>query len=132
MTTSAAAQRELLFGVADYAVFAVSLIIPLGIGVFFFLYKRDQRSTDEFLVGDRSINFVAVALSILASLLNGIFVIGTPAEMHYNGTEMSLIVIGLGLAIVITAHLFIPKYQTMKFTSAYEVSECGARVQIPS
>jgi Na+/proline symporter len=82
--------RERLFRWADYLVFALSLAIPLAIGVFFFFYKRkEQQGPENYLVGDRSINFVAVALSILASLLNGIFVIGTPAEMHYYGVEIS-------------------------------------------
>lgn len=115
-------EGDLKFSAADYVVFSISLAIPLGIGVFFFFYKRSEHSTEEFLVGDRSMNFVAVALSILASLLNGIFVIGTPAEMHYYGTQMALIVVGMAIAIIVTAHLFIPKYQSMKFTSAYEVS----------
>jgi SSS family transporter len=116
--------RERLFRWADYLVFALSLAIPLAIGVFFFFYKRkEQQGTENFLVGDRSINFVAVALSILASLLNGIFVIGTPAEMHYYGVEISYMVIGLLIAIAITAHLFVPTYQSMRFTSAYEYVE---------
>jgi magnesium-transporting ATPase (P-type) len=119
--TTAATPGELLFSWADYLVFAISLAIPLAIGIFFYFYKRNEHSTEDFLVGNRSMNFVAVALSILASLLNGVFVIGTPAEIHYYGTEISLTVVGLLIAVVISAHTFIPKYQTMKFTSAYEV-----------
>jgi len=124
----AAVPADLLFAWSDYLVFAISLAIPLAIGIFFYFYKRAEHNTEDFLVGNRSMNFVAVALSILASLLNGTFVIGTPAEMHYNGTELALVVLGLGGAVVVVSHLFIPKYQKMQFTSAYEVTSYRRRV----
>ena len=112
---------DLLFAWSDYLVFAISLAMPLAIGIFFYFYKRQEHNTEDFLVGNRSMNYVAVALSILASLLNGSFVIGAPAEMHYNGTEFALLVLGLAGSTILVAHFFIPSYQKMKFTSAYEV-----------
>jgi SSS family transporter len=111
------------FSTPDYVVFAISLAIPLVIGVFFFFYNLKSNTTANFLMGDRSINFVAVALSILASLLNGIFVIGIPAEIHYYGVRITLVVIGMLLAIIVVSHAYAPKYQEMKFTSAYEYVE---------
>lgn len=113
---------DLRFTWADYLVFAISLALPLAIGIFFYFYKRKEHSTEDFLVGNRSMNYVAVALSLLASLINSSFVIGVPAEIHYNGTEFGLLVIGLAIALTIVANLFIPSYQRMKFTSAYEAS----------
>jgi Na+/proline symporter len=107
--TAAPAERSLLFTAPDYVVFALSL------------YSLKSNTVENFLLGERSINFVAVALSILAALINGVFVIGIPAEMHYYGTTMTLLIIGLLLSMVITSHIFIVKYQTMTFTSAYEV-----------
>jgi len=113
--------NELKFSWQDYLVFAVSLGIPLGIGVFFFFHKRRQQSTESFLLGDRSLNVVAVGMSLIASILNGIFIIGLPAEVHYHGVEVTYIVIAAVIITVFGAHVFIPQYQRMKFTSAYEV-----------
>jgi Na+/proline symporter len=110
-----------VFSTPDYVVFGFSLGIPVAIGLFFFFYKRKQNTVENFLLGERSINFVAVALSILAALINGVFVIGVPAEVHYYGIEMALIVVGLFISIVFASHLYVPKYQKMFFTSAYEV-----------
>ena len=121
---SAAVRRrldELKFSAADYVVFAVSLAVPVVIGVFFFCHKRRQQSTESFLVGDRSLNVVAVAMSLIASILNGIFIIGLPAEMHYHGTEMTYMAVAAAVVTVLAAHVFIPKYHRMRFTSAYEV-----------
>ena len=112
---------ELKFSWQDYVVFAASLAVPLAIGVFFCLHKRRQNSVESFLVGDRSLNVVAVAMSLIASVVNAIFVIGLPAEIHYHGTEVTHLVIAAVAVTAVGAHVFIPQYQRMKFTSAYEV-----------
>jgi uncharacterized membrane protein len=122
LTAASASGKNLFFTWQDYLVFSISLALPIGIGIFFFFYKRKQNTIEMFLMGERSINFVAISLSILASIINGIFVIGTPAEMHYYGMTQSYIIVGLLLAVIIVSHLFVPKYQKMTFTSAYEVS----------
>jgi len=122
--------KELQFSWQDYLVFAVSLTIPLGVGIFFFFYKRKQQSTESFLVGDRSLNVVAVGMSLTASILNGIFIIGLSAEMHYHGVEMTYMVIASTVVAVVSAHVFIPRYHRMKFTSAYEVRRLIVRYHV--
>ena len=66
-------------------------------------------------------NVVAVAMSLIASILNGIFIIGLPAEVHYHGVEMTYMVIAAVVITVLSAHVFVPQFRRMKFTSAYEV-----------
>ena len=61
---------------ADYAVFALSLAVSLGIGIFFALYGSRQRDTNEYLLGGNTMNPVAVGLSVAASILNAVFLIG--------------------------------------------------------
>ena len=64
---------------ADYAVFALSLAVSLGIGIFFAFYGSRQRDTKEYLLGGKSMNPIAVGLSLFASLVNGVFLIGKSA-----------------------------------------------------
>ena len=118
---------ELTFSWHDYVVFAIFLTIPLGIGIFYCFYKRKQQSTESILLGDRSLNVFAVGMSLSASLLNGIFIIGFPAEMHYHGVKMTYWVISSVLATVVVAHVFIPLYHQWKFTSVYEV-RCSTQI----
>jgi len=118
--------HELNFSWQDYLVFAISLAIPLGIGIFFFFYKRKLQSTESFLVGDRSLNAVPVGISLVVSGLNGVFIIGHSAEMHYHGVKMTYNFIALVIFTVVSAHVFIPQYRRMKLTSVYEV-RCAHR-----
>ena len=61
---------------ADYVVFSLSLLLSLGIGFFFACYGKKQADTKEYLQGGGNMNPVAVGLSIAASLLNAVFLIG--------------------------------------------------------
>ena len=49
------------------------------IGVFFLIMdmkKKAHENADDFLMAGRSMNFFPVALSMLASILNGVFILG--------------------------------------------------------
>jgi len=113
--------NKLQFSWQDYLIFATSLTIPLAIGVFFFFYKRQQQSTDSLLVGDRSLNVIVVAMSLIVSMLNGIFIIGLTAEIHYHGVKMTYMAFAAVTVVVFFAHTFVPRYHHMQVTSAYEV-----------
>jgi len=114
-----------MFSWQDYVLFVSSLAVPLAIGLFFFLRRRrhgQRQSVESFLVGDRSLNVVAVGMSLIASILNAVFVIGLPAEVHYHGTEVTYMVVAALVITVLGAHVFIPHYQRLQCTSAYEVN----------
>eukprot|EP00058_Branchiostoma_floridae_P024193 XP_002609683.1 hypothetical protein BRAFLDRAFT_83696 [Branchiostoma floridae] len=68
------------FSVADYAVFAVSLLISAGIGLYYALTGGKQRTTQEFLMADRKMSAVPVAMSLMASFCSAIALLGQPAE----------------------------------------------------
>ena len=68
--------ENLEFHWADYVVFALSLILSLSIGFFFAIRDRNKVDSSEYLMGGKGMNPVAVGLSISASLLNAIFLIG--------------------------------------------------------
>jgi len=80
------------------------------------------------LVGDRSLNVVAVAMSLIASVLNGIFVVGLSAEVHYHGVEMTYMVVAAVVITSLGAHIFIPRFRRMRLTSAYEVDPILRRI----
>lgn len=61
---------------ADYVVFACSLAVSLGIGFYFALAGWKKQNTQDYLLGGNNMNPVAVGLSMCASLLNAVFLIG--------------------------------------------------------
>ncbi|XP_048251446.1 sodium-coupled monocarboxylate transporter 1-like [Haliotis rufescens] len=112
-----------VFGAADYVVFALVLAVSAAIGVFYAFWGNRQKTTGEFLMGGRDMKIVPVAISILVSFMSAILILGTPAEMYREGTQYYLYTFGLIGAIVISAVLYVPLLYPLKYTSSFEYLE---------
>lgn len=111
------------FTALDYVLFGLTLAVSAGIGIFYAIKDRNRNNTKEFLLAGGKMNPIPVSLSILASFMSAITLLGTPAEM-YNYTTMYFY-IGIGYLLVVSsaAHLFIPVFYRLRVTSAYEYLE---------
>ena len=67
-------------------------------------------------------HYFPVALSMMASFLSAIFVLGTPAEIYTFGTVYFYLAISYYTGLPIAAYFYLPVYHKLKLTSAYEVS----------
>lgn len=107
--------------VLDLIIFTLMLVISAGIGIFYSCRGDKQRTTNEFLMANRSMSVVPVAISILVSFVSAILVLGTPAEMYVNGTQYTLYVVGVVLAVIIANLIFVPLLYPLRLTSSFEV-----------
>ena len=110
-----------IFTGADYAVFALCLIISALIGLFFACTGNRQRTSKEFFLGDGKMSPFPVSVSLVASFVSAITVLGTPAEVYIYGSMFWIIgfaFIGAGLM----STLFIPIFMRIGITSNNEVS----------
>ncbi|XP_067122328.1 sodium-coupled monocarboxylate transporter 1-like [Centruroides vittatus] len=112
-----------LFHVADYAVFAVMLAISAFIGIYYACSGSKQKTTDEFLMGGRSLSVFPVSMSILASFMSAITLLGTPAEIYQYGTQYWIINLAFIIVMPATAYCYLPVYYNLNITSAYEYLE---------
>jgi Na+/pantothenate symporter len=71
------------FGVVNYVVFAAMLLVSAVIGAYF--WWRGQKNTEEFLMASRSMGTFPMCLSLIASFMSAITLLGTPAEMYVSG-----------------------------------------------
>ncbi|CAH1272474.1 SLC5A8 [Branchiostoma lanceolatum] len=111
------------FGVWDYVVFAVMLCVSAGIGLYYACTGGKQRTQKEFLMADKSMSIVPVTMSLLASFISAITVLGTPAEVYNNGTMFWNFAVADALAMVVVARLFVPTFYNLGLTSTYEYLE---------
>ena len=110
------------FGLINYAIFVCMLLVSAFIGVFY--WWRGQKNTEEFLLASRSMSTVPMTLSLVASFMSAITLLGVPAEIYTAGTQflMSLIVYPLIMEIVIR-FVFLLFFCTMdRFCMSIEVS----------
>ncbi|KAF4521507.1 hypothetical protein B566_EDAN001807 [Ephemera danica] len=110
-----------MFVLADYLVCAATLLISAAIGVYCAWQARKQKaSTSDVLMGGRTMGTFPTAMSLFASFMSAITLLGNPAEMYRHGTQFFAIGLAYIILTPITSYLFIPVYHNLKLTSAYE------------
>ncbi|XP_003224296.2 sodium-coupled monocarboxylate transporter 2 [Anolis carolinensis] len=107
----------------DYVVFAALFLISSGIGVFFAIKDRKKTTSGDFLVGGRQMTCGPVALSLTASFMSAVTVLGTPAEVYRHGSAFILFSIAYTFVIIFTSELFLPVFYRSGITSTYEYLE---------
>lgn len=106
----------------DYVLFSATLVISTAIGVFYAIKDRNRHSTKDFLLAGGKMNFIPVAMSLLASFMSAITLLGTPAEMYNFGTMYWWIGLSYFFTMFMAAHIYIPVFYNLRVTSAYEVT----------
>ncbi|MBZ3886021.1 Sodium-coupled monocarboxylate transporter 2 [Sciurus carolinensis] len=108
------------FTVWDYVVFSALFVVSCGIGVFFAIKERKKATSREFLVGGRQMSFGPVALSLTASFMSAVTVLGTPSEVYRFGASFLIFFISYTFVVIFTSELFLPVFYRSGITSTYE------------
>ncbi|XP_005232088.2 LOW QUALITY PROTEIN: sodium-dependent multivitamin transporter [Falco peregrinus] len=111
------------FTVIDYSIFVLLLVLSSAIGLFYALSGDRQRTVQEFLLANRNMSFLPVALSLLATFQSAVAILGVPAEIFRSGTEYWFLGCSYLLGLLIPAHIFIPVFYRLRITSTYEYLE---------
>ncbi|XP_050571640.1 LOW QUALITY PROTEIN: sodium/iodide cotransporter [Cygnus atratus] len=115
--------EPLTFSLWDYGVFGLMLLVSTGIGLFHGLSKGGQKTSEDFFTGGRRMAAVPVGLSLSASFMSAIQVLGVPAEAYRYGSKFLWMCLGQLLNTLLTAHLFLPVFYRLGLTSTYEYLE---------
>ncbi|XP_034140091.1 sodium-coupled monocarboxylate transporter 1-like isoform X1 [Drosophila guanche] len=138
------------FGVVDYMVFIVMLAVCAVIGIYFGFIEKKQKSKKkkggqglackdeagaagveerrgsealDYLVGGRQMKVFPVALSLVASFVSGISLLGTSTEIYVYGTQYAFILVTLAISGAISWYIFLPVFCNLQLTSTYEYFE---------
>ncbi|XP_078719561.1 sodium-coupled monocarboxylate transporter 1-like [Lampetra fluviatilis] len=108
------------FGVWDYVLFALMLLVSAVIGIYF---ATKERSNADFLMGGRQLSPVPVSVSLTASFMSAIAVLGTPVEIYRYGVSFGYMGLTYVLMVVVSAEVFLPVFYELGITSTYEYLE---------
>uniref|UniRef100_A0A8C3YNN6 Sodium-coupled monocarboxylate transporter 1 n=1 Tax=Catagonus wagneri TaxID=51154 RepID=A0A8C3YNN6_9CETA len=111
------------FSVWDYVVFAAMLLISAVIGVYYAFAEGGQQTSKDFLMGGRRMSAMPVAMSLTASFMSAVTVLGTPAEVYRFGAIFSIFAITYVFMVVVSAEVFLPVFYKLGITSTYEYLE---------
>ncbi|NWX59510.1 SC5A8 protein, partial [Promerops cafer] len=111
------------FTVWDYVVFAAMLLISAIIGIYYAFVGGGQKTSKDFLMAGRSMSALPVALSLTASFMSAVTVLGTPAEIYRYGAIFCIFAITYALVVLCSAEIFLPVFYKLGITSTYEYLE---------
>ncbi|KPP61035.1 hypothetical protein Z043_120912, partial [Scleropages formosus] len=106
------------FVLADYAVFALMLFISMVIGLFQGLKKSDgETKVNDFFTGGQQMSAVPIGLSLCASFMSAVQVLGVPSEAYRYGLKFLYMCLGQSFSSLLTACLFLPLFYRLRITS---------------
>lgn len=108
------------FGLTNYTVVFIYLIGMVLIGVFFSLR---QKSTADYFKGGGRVPWWAAGLSIFGTMLSAITFMAIPAKTYATDWAYFMLNMAIIIAAPLISWLFIPFYNKLNITSAYEYLE---------
>ncbi len=104
----------------DWLVIALFLGVSLWIG---YASSRKTKTGDDYALGGRSMNSAMIGISLFATLLSTLSYLAYPGEMIKYGPVCALGLTAFPVAYWIVSRFLIPKFMSLRVTSAYEILE---------
>ena len=108
------------FSVADYIVFACMLLVSSAIGVYH-AYGGKQSTTKEYLMAGKGMGCFPIFVSLLASYLSAITLLGVPSEIYTYGVQYCVLLLSYFILCTVAAVIYAPIFYRLDITSAHEV-----------
>ncbi|KAJ4443728.1 hypothetical protein ANN_05505 [Periplaneta americana] len=121
------------FSWLDFLVFGIMLCLSALIGVYFaFFAKKKQNTTSEYLMGGKTMGIFPISMSLIASYISGISLLGLPAEMYVYGTQYMMIMCPEAFVSVTMALVYLPVFYKLQITSSYEMLYIPIVIYVPA
>lgn len=118
------------FVALDYIVLIGFLLLSTAIGVYFAWSDRRQQTNKQFLTANKQLGWLPVSLSMMASFLSSIAILGLPSEVFVHGSTLWMGAISSSISVLLAAYVFLPMYYKMDITSINEVRRSRAPFRV--
>ncbi|ESO84103.1 hypothetical protein LOTGIDRAFT_108194 [Lottia gigantea] len=111
------------FGMVDYVLLGISVLVSMCIGLYFAVKDRKAKNAAGYLMGNRNLPMIPVAMSLMVTQLSAIGILGVPAEIYNYNTVYWWICGGYIIGMIASTFLFMPVFYRLKILSIYEYLE---------
>ncbi|KAL6443069.1 hypothetical protein ACFW04_002798 [Cataglyphis niger] len=115
--------RELTFGWTDYILFGGLLGISVLIGIYFGFFSTKQDNTTEYLLGGKTMSFLPISMSLIASHISGVSLLGVPSEVYQYGTQYAACIFTSFISCFLIIFLYLPVFYKLQLKSTFEYLE---------
>lgn len=106
----------------DYTIVFLSLGTSIAIGVYYGFFNKSKTSED-YMFGNRQMKVLPIAISLVASQINPLTIIGFPSEIFVFGITFGFHFIGMMFVVLILIYLIIPIFYENNITNCYDYIE---------
>ena len=103
------------------------LVVLVGTLLFIVAYgvwkTRGQRNIEGYLLGDNSMKWSTIGLSVMATQASAITFLSTPGQAYESGMGFVQNYFGLPIALIVVSAVFIPIYYKLRVYTAYQFLE---------
>lgn len=110
-----------VLNVFDYIAIGLVLLLSASFGLYFRFTGGRQKTTREFLMGDRSMGIIPVSFSLMATSYSAVTILGIPAETYLYGLQRIMADLGYPIGLLIASYLIVPVYFDTEVTTIYQV-----------
>jgi len=104
----------------DWIVLSTTILFIVVYGIY---KSRGSKNIDGYLLGDRSLPWYNVGLSVMATQASAITFLSAPGLAYTDGMRFVQFYFGLPIAMIILCITFVPIYHKLKVYTAYEFLE---------
>ncbi len=104
----------------DWVVLALTILTIVVYGIW---KSGRNQNIDQFLVGNRSMPWYTVGLSVMATQASAITFLSAPGQAYSDGMRFVQFYFGLPLAMIVLCITFVPMFSRLKVYTAYEFLE---------
>jgi SSS family solute:Na+ symporter len=104
----------------DWAVLVTTLLVIVGYGIY---KSKGAQSMDSYLLGNQSLPWYTVCLSVMATQASAITFLSAPGLAYTSGMSFVQFYFGLPLAMIVLCITFVPIFHRLKVYTAYEYLE---------
>ncbi|RZC32092.1 SSF domain containing protein, partial [Asbolus verrucosus] len=106
----------------DCVILTIMLLICVLIGLYFGIY-RGYTNVQEYLMGGRKMKIFPITVSLVASYISAISILGIPTDIYLYGVHYLYSLGGFTLMIFIMNYIYLPVFYGLNLTSVYEYLE---------
>ncbi|RZL39485.1 MAG: sodium:solute symporter [Pedobacter sp.] len=104
----------------DWVVLIITILAIVGYGVY---KSRGAQSMQTYLLGNQSLPWYTVCLSVMATQASAITFLSAPGLAYTSGMSFVQFYFGLPLAMIVLCIAFVPIFHRLKVFTAYEYLE---------
>jgi solute carrier family 5 (sodium-dependent multivitamin transporter), member 6 len=104
----------------DWITLSATLLFIIVYGVY---KNRNDKNIDGYLLGNQSLPWYHVGLSVMATQASAITFLSAPGQAYTDGMRFIQFYFGLPLAMIVLCITFIPIFHRLKVYTAYEYLE---------